>query len=172
MAFLSLLRLPAAVRGLLCGCAVAVLAGCAGPLFYGQDVAPGTPRDAVVARMGQPTRVVAIEGGERLLYSLQPAGQYAWVVDLDSEGRVTGTRQVLTATNFQRIVPGTWTRADVEREFGPPASIDRVGAWDGPIMTYRWNDGVDMFYWVYLDAHNVVQRAHPGMDFRNSPEWD
>ena len=160
------------VGSLLIGFAVALLAGCAGPLFYGQDVPAGTPRDVVMARMGQPTQVVAIEGGERLVYSLQPAGQHAWVVDLDGAGRVAGSRQVLTETHFQRIVPGSWTRADVEREFGPPASIDRVGAWDGPIMTYRWHNGVDMFYWVYLDGHNLVQRAHPGMEFRNSPEWD
>ena len=67
---------------------------------------------------------------------------------------------------------GAWTRRDVEREFGPPASIDAVGNWNGPILTYRWNDGTDMFYWVYLDANNVVRRAHPGMELRNSPEWD
>ena len=37
-------------------------------------------------------------------------------------------------------------------------------------MTYRWNDGSDMFYWVYLDPQGVVQRAHPGMEFVNAPE--
>ena len=47
--------------------AAVLLAGCAGPLFYGQDVPAGTPRDVVVARMGQPTQVVAIEGWERLV---------------------------------------------------------------------------------------------------------
>ena len=27
-----------------------------------------------------------------------------------------------------------------------------------------------MFYWVYLDPQgNVVQRAHPGMEFINAP---
>ena len=38
-------------------------------------------------------------------------------------------------------------------------------------MTYRWRDlqGSDMFYWVYLDERNVVQRAHPGMEFLNAP---
>ena len=162
----------ASIRAVCCAwVAATLLAGCAAP-FLVTDLPPGTPRADAVARIGTPTWAVPIEGGERLLYSLQPAGQYAWAVDLDSAGRVVGTRQVLTATNFQRIVPGTWTRADVEREFGPPASIDHVGSWDGPIMTYRWNDGNDMFYWVYLDRSNTVQRAHPGMEFRNSPEWD
>lgn len=67
------------------------------------------------------------------------------------------------------FVPGEWTRADVEREFGPPARIDAVASWNGPVMTYRWRDvqGADMFYWVYLDPQGVVRRAHPGMEFRD-----
>jgi hypothetical protein len=120
--------------------------------------------------MGQPTRVVPLaDGGQRLQYSLEPAGQYAWMVDLDAAGRVTSARQVLNERDFNRIVPGQWTRADVEREFGPPARIDGVASWNGPVMTYRWRDaqGANMFYWVYLDPQGVVRRAHPGMEFRD-----
>jgi hypothetical protein len=40
----------------------------------------------------------------------------------------------------------------------------------GDILTYRWNDGSDMFFFVYLDANQVVQRAHPGMEFVNAPD--
>lgn len=151
--------------------AAAVLAaGCASP-FHGYDIQPGTPRDAVVARMGAPTRVFRTESGERLQYSLQPFGQYAWMVDLDGAGKVARARQVLTANEFNRIQPGTWTRADVEREFGRPAKVDRVSSWNGPIMTYRWKDrdNSDMFYFVYLDERGVVGRAHPGMEFINTP---
>jgi hypothetical protein len=151
--------------------AAALLAGCAGYGLGGPDVPPGTPREAVLARLGQPTRVVPLPDGERLQYSLQPAGQHAWMVDLDRNGQVVGLHQALTAARLQQIQPGQWSRADVEREFGPPASIDTVGNWHGPIMAYRWNDGVDMFYWVYLDGHNVVQRAHPGMEFKD-PNWE
>jgi hypothetical protein len=94
------------------------------------------------------------------------------MVDLDAGGKVVRARQVLTAREFNRIQPGAWTRADVEREFGPPALVDRVTSWRGPIMTYRWNDGSDMFYFVYLDESNVVRRAHPGMEFINAPDRD
>ena len=149
--------------------AALLLVACASP-FVGASVAPGTPRDDVIARMGQPTRVVLLgNGAQRLQYSLQPAGQYAWMVDLDAAGRVTGARQVLNERDFNRIVPGAWTRADIEREFGPPARIDEVASWNGPVMTYRWKDvqGADMFYWVYLDPQGVVRRAHPGMEFRD-----
>lgn len=151
--------------------AAALAAGCASP-FHGYDVRPGTPRDAVLARMGQPTRIVRLDSGERLQYSLQPFGQYAWMVDLDPHGKVIRSRQVLTASEFNRIEPGTWTGADVEREFGRPALVDRVTSWNGPIMTYRWNDGSDMFYFVYLDQAGIVRRAHPGMEFINAPDRD
>lgn len=149
--------------------AALLLAACASP-FGADGLAPGTPRDEVLVRMGQPSRVVPLpNGGQRLQYSLQPAGQYAWMVDLDATGRVTGARQVLNEREFNRIVPGQWTRADVEREFGPPARIDAVASWNGPVLTYRWKDlqGADMFYWVYLDPQGTVRRAHPGMEFRD-----
>jgi hypothetical protein len=159
------------MRNFLLTCFTALLFGCAGNPFAGYDIPRGTSRDAVIARMGQPSRVVRLPSGERLQYSLQPVGQYAWIVDLDATGKVVQAGQVLTADNFYRIEPGKWTREDVEREFGRPAWIDRVSSWSGPIMTYRWRDTAnsDMFYWVYLDERNVVRRAHPGMEFINAP---
>jgi len=159
------------MRKILWSALVLLAGGCASP-FHGDSVQPGTPRDAVLARMGPPSRVVRLGSGERLQYSLQPSGQYAWMVDLDPAGKVLRSRQVLTANEFNRIQPGTWTRSDVEREFGRPALVDRVASWSGPILTYRWNDGSDMFYFVYLDEQDVVRRAHPGMEFINAPERD
>jgi hypothetical protein len=118
--------------------------------------------------MGRPTAVVRLpSGAERLQFSQQPAGQYAWMADLDGAGRLVSLRQVLNETDFSRIEVGKWTRADVEREFGRPAWDERVANWDGPIMTYRWNQGpsMDRFYWVYLDRQGVVRRAHPGVEY-------
>lgn len=160
------------MRRLLLAVIATLLAACAGNPFRGYDIAPGTPRQAVLERMGQPHRVVRLPGGDRLQYSLQPHGQHAWMVDLDAAGNVVQARQVLTEGNFHRIEPGKWTREDVEREFGRPAWVDGVASWRGPILTYRWRDiaNSDMFYWVYLDERNVVQRAHPGMEFFNGPD--
>jgi hypothetical protein len=157
------------MRNLLLASIATLLFGCAG--FNSYDIAPGTTRDAVIGRIGQPQRVVQLPAGERLQYSLQPLGRYAWMVDVDGSGKVVKARQVLTANEFNRIEPGKWTRDDVEREFGRPAWVDGVASWKGPIMTYRWRDlqNSDMFYWVYLDERNMVQRAHPGMEFINGP---
>jgi hypothetical protein len=160
------------MRNLLLAGLVSLLAACAVHPFAGYDFAPGTPREAVFARMGPPYRAVPLpSGGQRLQYSLQPHGQLAWMVDLDAAGRVTQARQVLTEANFHRIEPARWTRDDVEREFGRPAWVDGVASWNGPIMTYRWRDiaNSDMFYYVYLDPQGVVRRAHPGMEFLNTP---
>lgn len=150
----------------------ALLAGCAANPFSGSNVQPGASREDVLARMGTPTRVVRLASGERFQYSLQPLGQRAWMVDLDAGAKVVRVRQVLNPDDFNRIQAGTWTREDVEREFGPPAKMDRVASWPGPVMTYRWKDAVnsDMLYFVYLDSSNVVRRAHPGIDFINAPD--
>ena len=140
--------------------AAALMAGCA---FT--PVQPGMSREQVMASYGTPTRVVPLPAGTRLQYSRQPAGQSAVMVDLDAAGKVVAVREVMKLQEFLRIEPGQWTRDDVEREFGPPARIDKVASWSGDIMNYRWRDNVqDMFFWVYLDAGNRVQRTGQGIE--------
>ena len=116
-----------------------------------------------------PTRVIPLPGGgQRLQYSQQPLGQETWMVDVDANGHAVRRWQALTFENFNRIQPG-WTQAEIEREFGPPARVDRVASWNGPVWTWRWRDNAnaDMFYYVYFDERGIVQRAHQGMELRN-----
>jgi len=148
--------------------AALLLGGCAV-----DRVLPGTTRAEVLAKYGQPSREVVLATGSRLQYSFQPAGQQAVMVDLDAAGRVVSSRQVLQSAEFARIGINQWSRADVEREFGRSALIDRVASWPGDIMTYRWKDASqDMFFYVYLDAANIVQRTGQGMEFKNEPRRD
>jgi hypothetical protein len=93
-----------------------------------ERVAPGASRAAVLATYGQPAREVAIANGSRMQYSRLPSGQTAVMIDLDAQGRVVSTRQVLQSSEFARIVLNRWSRADVEREFGPPYLVDRVAS--------------------------------------------
>ena len=140
--------------------AVLLVAGC-----VVSTLRPGMSREEVVAQYGKPSRVLALPAGSRLQYSSQPAGQSALMVDLDAASKVVAVRQMMTLAELSKIEPLRWTRGDVEREFGRPASIDRVASWPGDIMTYRWLDITqDMFFWVYLDASNVVQRTGQGME--------
>ena len=149
--------------------AALLLGACAHP-WNAMQIPPGSTQDQVIAQAGPPLRVVSLpQGGQRMQYTMQPMGQYAFMVDLDASGRVVNSRQVLTEANFNRIEPGRWTIADVDREFGPPARVDAVSSFYGQVLTYRWKDiaGADMFYWVYVDPQGVVRRAHPGMEFLN-----
>ena len=128
-------------------------------------VQPGMSSSQVMDSYGKPTRVVATDRGTRLQYSQQPAGQSAVMVDLDTTGKVIAVREVMTPQEFLKIEPGKWTREDVEREFGPPAWVDRVASWPGDIMNYRWRDSLqDMYFWVYLDASQLVRRTGQGME--------
>jgi hypothetical protein len=141
--------------------AVLLMVGCA---FT--DIKPGMSRDEVIAHYGTPLRTVPLASGTRLQYSTQPHGQTAVMVDLDAAGKVVNARQVMNPQEFSRIEVGKWTRADMEREFGPPATIDRVYTWKGDVMTYRWLAADQpMFFWAYLDSANVVQRVGQGMEF-------
>ncbi len=135
-----------------------------------QSVPTGATRDEVTTRFGTPSKVVPLASGTRLQYSKQPAGQSAVMVDLDTTGRVVSVREMLNPAGFARVAVGQWTREDAEREFGKPATVDRVASWSGDILTYRWLDiDQDMLFWLYLDANNVVQRAGQGMEIPIRP---
>ena len=136
--------------------------GCAAPLL------PGATRDEAIARYGKPSRIVPLPAGTRLQYSGQPASQTALMVDLDAAGRVVSMREAMGPEGFARVIVDQSTRADVERELGPPALIERVRAWDGDIMTYRWRDaGFDMYFSSYLDSSGVVRRKGQGMEMKS-----
>jgi hypothetical protein len=150
---------------------VALLAGCANP-WNTMNIPPGASREDVIAHAGQPIRVLPLrDGGERMQYTLQPTGRYAFMVDLDRTGHVMQVRQVMTRAEFNRIVPDQWTRADVEAEFGPPALVDHVTSFQGDIYTYRWYEPGQgpMFWYVYFDPQGIVRRAHPGIEHINGP---
>ena len=126
-------------------------------------VQPGMSQQEVLAHYGKPSRELPYGAGTRMQYSRQSAV----MVDLDAAGKVLRVREVLNPAEFSKIEVGKWTRADVEREFGGPARIDGVASWSGDIMNYRWRDvDQDMFFWVYLDAANVVQRTGQGPELR------
>lgn len=141
--------------GLLAGLA-ALLAACVNPA----SIAPGTPATEVLQTLGAPTgRYPMPDGGERLQYSTQPAGQSVFNVDLDSHGRVLHVEQALSEALFgQRIQPDVWTQADVLREYGHPARIMGVHNFVGDVWVWRYLDGPTWrLLFIDIDRAGIVR---------------
>ncbi len=137
-----------------------LLAGCA--LFAEPSrIAPGTPAAELLQTLGRPSAHYppSAGAGERLQYSYQPAGQRVFNIDLDAQGRVARVEQVLSEALFgQRIQPHVWTRADVLREYGPPARVMGVHNFDGDVWVWRYTDGPTWrLLFIDIDRAGVVR---------------
>lgn len=133
----------------------ALLAGCATPA----SVAPGQPEAEVLRELGKPTsRSVTPGVGPRLLYSRQPFGLEVWALQFDAAGRLISSAQMLTPVQFAKVQPGTQTRADIERRFGPPAQTFHFALIDQDAWMYRFlQDGFfKMAFWVQFTPQGVV----------------
>ncbi len=137
---------------------VSGMVACAGVPQWEQ---PGAAREAVIARLGSPTAVHPLPGGERLQYSQQPAGRQVHNLDFDRAGRLLVVEQVMDPAVFARIETGRWTRDDLLRQFGPPALVERVARFDGDIWTWRYLEAGSLFrqLHVYLDRAGVVRQV-------------
>ena len=133
------------------------LAGCMVPQWQ----KPGMPQAEVEKGMGKPTLVVPLpEGGQRLIYSQQPAGQQVYHMDFDARHKLVRVEQVLDTTHFFALRNGVDTRDDVYRMFGPPAKVERVYSFKGDIWTYRFLDNtVARRAHVHIDPQGVVQKV-------------
>ncbi len=141
--------------------AVTLLALCLAACAVPEWQKPGTPLADIEHAMGRPTLTEALPGGgQRLVYSRQPAGQQVYHMDFDAQQRLTSVTQVLTLENFQALQNGVDTRDSVRRRFGPPALVERVARFDGDIWTYRILDNGDPRQaHVHLDPAGVVRRV-------------
>ncbi len=147
---------PRRLRIALLAALAALLAACASP----SRIAPGTPAAEVLRTLGAPTgRYPMPDGGERLQYSMQPAGQSVYNVDLDAQGQVLRVEQVLDEAWFgQRIRPGVWTQAEVLREYGRPARITGVHNFVGDVWVWRYLDGPTWrLLFIDIDRAGVVR---------------
>lgn len=136
----------------------ALIAGCAAPPQWQK---PGTPRAEIERAMGRPTLVEPLAGGgERLLYSRQPAGQQVYHMDFDAGDRLVRVTQVLTEARFQALRNNVDTRASVLATFGPPALVEHVARFDGDIWTYRLLENLTPRQaHVHIDPSGVVRRV-------------
>ena len=97
---------------------IAVLAGCASVA----SVKPGTPYQEVVKQFGNPAvSCPAANGGTRMIWTDEPAGEDSWVTTVGSDKRVDGFTQLMQKSNFDVLREGNWNAGKIRCEFGPPA---------------------------------------------------
>ena len=146
--------------------AVAAMAGCA----QLTDIPPGARIGEVYAQFGQQQVQCPLPGGgERVVWTQQPMGQYAWGANVDADGRIDRVTPVLTDENFAKLSTGSWTPDRLTCEFGPPAFIDQVGM--PSVREYVWNyryreaGAWNSLMYVYMGRDGqAATRFHPGPD--------
>ena len=160
------LSLPLQARNLLMAGVTLWLAGCASITA----TPPGTPLAQVTAQFGAPTlECTDRQGHDRVIWSQQPLGQYAWGATVDAHGRVQGIEPILTDEHFQVLKQGVWTAEQVRCEFGPPALIDSAGlpsvrqiVWN---YRYKQDHVWDSLMYVFMGPDGrQVTKFHPGPD--------
>lgn len=149
------------------------LAACAGI----NDIPPDAPVSEAMAVMGKPRLSCPLpDGGQRLVWSTQPTGQYAWRADTDASGRIVGrVIPVLTDEEFRTVQSGRWTRQDVRCAFGPPAESSEVGlpSVRQVVWSYRYRqNGVwnSLMHIYFSNDGEYVTRMHPGPDPMFDPD--
>lgn len=144
--------------------AAALLGGCAN---Y-NSTKPGMPVSEVLQKLGKPTTICRNDNGtERLIWSLQPFGQFAWGTDTTPQGTIVGMKQLLTDEHFAVLATGQWSDKRVLCEFGEPANKYGISKGHEIVWAYRYKEsGVwpSMMY-VYMGADGKqANRFHPGPD--------
>jgi len=73
---------------------------------------------------------------------------------------------MMTDEAFLQITAGKDTRADVLRDFGPPAEVTAFRLQNETAFMYRYktHGGFDAAMFVYFDPAGVVKRTETGMD--------
>lgn len=146
------------------GCGL--LAACASP----KSIPPGTPLAQAEAQIGRPNYSCQLDDGrQRVIWSGQPFGQFAWGTNINPDGSIEGMEALLTDKNFRKLAQGTWTPEQVQCEFGPPAEKAGVGLPSSIqiVWSYRYQqDGVwnSMMHVYFGTDGKRVTRFHPGPD--------
>lgn len=146
--------------------AAALLAGCASDPAR----APlGMTRAETLQRLGAPTSIYPLAGGERLQYSRAPMGYEVTNVDLDASGHVAAVVQELDERLFDRTIKvDQWRQDDVLRTYGRPYEITRVGSFDGTVWSWRYMQiNNPRLLYIYFDPQGVVRRYHSADLYRD-----
>ena len=149
---------PAPSRACVPSIGALLLAACAG---YGPSgVHPGDSADAVSRSMGAPTaRYTLPQGGTRMEFARGPEGKHTYMVDLDTQGRVTAWQQVLTEPNFESVREG-WSQDDLLMTLGTPSHRRSGGRQGGEVWSYRYDAVFCRWFQVSVKGGRVSDAAY------------
>lgn len=138
------------------------LGGCAGVL------APTFPAGSTVGQIlqqrGAPTGEWPLpDGGRQLEYATGPFGNTTWMYQLDAEGRLRSSEQVLTEASFGRIKAGM-TGDEVRRQIGRPSTTFQVARPPQVVWAYRYDAPFCQWFLVGVGADKVVMDTSFGPD--------
>jgi hypothetical protein len=143
---------------------IALVTGCAN---Y-QSVKPGMSAAEAIQKLGKPSTLCTREdGSQRLIWTMQPYGQYAWGTNTTKDGKVVEMQQLLTDKHFEVLSTGKWTDQRLACEFGEPANKYGVAKGNEIVWAYRYKqDGAwNSMMYVYMGPQgNLVNRFHPAPD--------
>ncbi|HWX10456.1 MAG TPA: hypothetical protein VNZ04_00420 [Trinickia sp.] len=160
------------LSALVASATVLFAAGCAQPW---QRFQAGEPESALVARLGPPSEIYDLpNGGKRLMWPTQPAGEVTTAADIDPSGNVVTVRQVLQISELYKAQIGTWTKRDVLVNFGRPVETAYFPLMKREVWTYRYQeDNVWYFlYNFYFDDHGVLRLTQKTPDPAHDQEHD
>ena len=97
----------------------------------------------VRAKFGEPEKIwEGAQGGKILEYNRQPAGAKNYMITIDTNGKMSALRQVLTPENFAKIRPGMMME-EVRKMLGKPMKITPYE------LKRTWH-----YDWRYMDGPN------------------
>ena len=95
----------------------------------------------VRAKFGEPEKVWDGASGVRIFeYNRNPAGHKNYMISIGTDGKMAALRQVLTAENFAKVVPGMMME-DVRKMLGKPMKTTPYPLKNQTHYDWRWMDG-------------------------------
>lgn len=132
---------------------------------YGpRGLEPGAPVAEVRAAMGEPTgEYPGPDGTRRLEYAKGPYGLHTFMVDIDAQGRLVRSQQVLTRANFDTIRVGT-SRDELLYRIGRPADARGLPYQNRQLWSYRYDGTFCEWFQVSLNPRGEVVDTGYGPD--------
>lgn len=121
----------------------------------------GMTQVQLVAHMGQPDTVRQTATGARLEFPRGPMGHHTWFVDVDADGKVVKTKQVLTELNFNQITPAM-LQDEVRRRLGRPSETQGLGRSRGVVWSYRYENHFCQWFQVEISQEQQVRSTGYG----------